>query len=143
MRLNMARLKIVAITFNPVFILIAGRILPLLDSVLPFLVIPWTLLAPLVISTEGRTKTENSSGSSVLATAAICTISSLLTSRPVVSRSKKTRRGGIVIESKSVVPRQLRRCHKMSHLSQASHVEATFPRGSNVVKQSPSHWNAL
>ena len=27
----------------------------------------------------------------------------------------------------------------MSHLSQASHVEATFPRGSNVVKQSPSH----
>ena len=37
---SISRLEIVAITFNPVFILIAGRTLPLLTSVLPFLVIP-------------------------------------------------------------------------------------------------------
>ena len=35
---SISRLEIV--TFNPVFILIAGRTLPLLTSVLPFLVIP-------------------------------------------------------------------------------------------------------
>ena len=86
-------------TFSPDFISVEGRTLPFRTRSPFWIVIPLTLLAPSLISTLGRTKTENSSDWAVFAKAAICTISSSSRFSPVVSRSKKTRRGYIAVKA--------------------------------------------